>query len=94
MSRLLILLCALTMPLTLSAQEGGRAERVELTEWKAVFGRIEARDRVPARTRLGGTLVEVSVAEGSEVTEGEQIASVRDEKLALQLGAIDAQLSS
>ncbi len=94
MSRLLILFCVMLWPLTLSAQEGAQAERVELTEWKAVFGRIEARDRVPARTRLGGTLTEVAVAEGSEVMRGEQIASVRDEKLALQLGAVDAQLSS
>lgn len=37
------------------------AEVIELapepmTEWKAVYGRIEARDRVPARARIGGTL--------------------------------------
>ena len=35
-----------------------------ITEWKAVYGTVEARDRIPARARLGGTLVVLSVAEG------------------------------
>ncbi|MFN6008474.1 MAG: hypothetical protein ACK47S_21250, partial [Paracoccaceae bacterium] len=29
-----------------------------LTDWKAVYGTVEARDRIPARARIGGTLVE------------------------------------
>ena len=70
------------------------ARRVEVTDWKAVFGRVEARDRVPARSRLGGTLVEVQIAEGSRVFAGQQVARVVDEKLALQLDAIDALLRS
>ena len=34
-------------------------EPTDVTEWKAVYARIEARDRIPARARLGGTLVEL-----------------------------------
>ncbi|RYH08535.1 efflux RND transporter periplasmic adaptor subunit [Tropicimonas sp. IMCC6043] len=93
-ARLLILLALLALPGLALAQDAPVARNMDVTAWKAVFGRIEARDRVPARSRLGGTLVEIAVSEGSRVTPGEVIARVVDEKLNLQLGAIDAQLSS
>ncbi|MBA83978.1 MAG: efflux transporter periplasmic adaptor subunit [Rhodobacteraceae bacterium] len=65
-----------------------------VTEWKAVYGRIEARDRVPARARIGGTLTQLTVTEGDLVTAGQALATIVDEKLDFQLGAIDAQLTS
>lgn len=92
--RLLILLAMLALPGLAAAQDAQMARDMEVTAWKAVFGRIEARDRVPARSRLGGTLVEIVVSEGSRVAPGEVIANVVDEKLTLQLGAIDATLQS
>ncbi len=64
---------------------------VPVTDWKAVFGRIEARDRLPARARLGGTLVELVVKEGDLVAAGDVLGRIVDEKLAFQLSAIDAQ---
>ena len=65
-----------------------------VTEWKAVYGRIEARDRIPARARIGGTLVELTVSEGATVAAGQPIARIVDAKLDFQLGAIDAQLQA
>jgi RND family efflux transporter MFP subunit len=65
---------------------------VEVSDWKAVYGRVEARDRIPARTRLGGTLVELSVADGDLVEAGQALARVVDEKLDFQISALDAQL--
>lgn len=72
-----------------------------ITEWKAVYGQVEARDRMPARARLGGTLVDLTVVEGDVVTAGQPIGRIEDEKLAFQLsaltaqrGALDAQLSN
>ena len=62
-----------------------------ITEWKAVFGKVEARNNVPARARLGGTLTEIMVSEGTDVTEGQQIGTIYDAKLALQLDSISAQ---
>lgn len=67
---------------------------VMLTEWKAVYGRIEARDRIPARARLGGTLVRLDVAEGDVVTAGQPLAMIVDEKLAFRLSAVAAQRDS
>ena len=64
---------------------------VAVTEWKAVYGTVEARDRIPARARIGGTLVELSVAEGDEVEAGEVLARIVDDKLDFQLAALAAQ---
>lgn len=63
-------------------------------EWKSVYGRIEAKDRLPARARLGGTLVELLVSEGARVEAGQLLGRIVDEKLALRLQAIDAQTNS
>lgn len=69
-------------------------EPVEITEWKAVYGEVETRDRVPARARTGGTVVDLKVTEGDRVEAGQEIARIEDDKLTFQLRAIDAQLKS
>ncbi len=65
-----------------------------VTEWKAVYGQIETKDRIPARARIGGTLVDLSVTEGDMVTAGQKIATIVDDKIAFQLDAYDAQLKA
>ena len=65
-----------------------------VTEWKAVFGVVETRDRIPARARIGGTIVELDVSEGDAVTAGERIALVKDNKLEFQMEALEAQKSA
>jgi RND family efflux transporter MFP subunit len=65
-----------------------------IVETKAVFGQVESRNVVPARARTGGTIRSISVEEGSEVEEGETIALVVDEKIALQLDAADAEIDA
>ena len=62
------------------------------TDFKAVFGRVESRDLVQARARIGGTIVTLDVEEGSPVRAGAVIARVVDDKLALHMGALDARL--
>jgi RND family efflux transporter MFP subunit len=62
------------------------------TDFKAVFGRVESRDLVQARARIGGTIVTLDVEEGSSVQAGAVIARVVDDKLALHMGALDARL--
>ena len=65
-----------------------------VTQWKAVYGQIEARSRIPARARLGGTLVSLEVSEGDVVTAGQVLARVVDAKIDFQLAAIDARLQT
>lgn len=67
-------------------------EPTTITEWKAVYGRVEARDLVPARARIGGIVTDLVVSEGDEVTTGQRIATVRDDKLEFQVASYDAQL--
>ncbi len=69
-------------------------ERVTISDTKAVYGTVEARDVLPARARTGGTLVSLSVEEGSTVRAGEVIGLVRDDKIALQLQAVDARIAA
>ncbi|MFD1193382.1 efflux RND transporter periplasmic adaptor subunit [Seohaeicola saemankumensis] len=65
-----------------------------VTDWKAVYAQIEAQTRLPARARLGGTLVSLDAVEGDRVEAGQVLARVVDDKLDLRLRAIDAQLQS
>lgn len=77
------------------AQGAAAEDRVELatiTEWKAVFGKIEARNNVPARSRIGGVLTEISVTEGTDVEKGQQIGTIFDAKLTLQLESVSADI--
>lgn len=65
---------------------------VAVPEWKAVYGRVEARDSLSARARVGGTLVSLDVSEGDAVKAGQRIAVVRDDKVDFQISALDAQM--
>jgi RND family efflux transporter MFP subunit len=76
-----------------AAAETLRLEPASMTEWKAVYGRVEARDSVPARARLGGTIIELNVTEGDAVKAGDVLAVVKDDKIDFQVAAINAQLS-
>lgn len=67
---------------------------VEVVELKALYGRVESRFVVPGRGRIGGTLTELAVAEGSTVTAGQVIGRIVDPKLESQLQAAEAQISS
>ncbi len=66
----------------------------DMTEWKAVYGQVEAKDTVPARARIGGVITELAVTEGDVVKAGQKIAVVRDDKIDFQLAAYDAQLKA
>jgi RND family efflux transporter MFP subunit len=86
------LVLAAALPPPAAAEERLTLAPREVTDWKAVYGRIEARSRIPARARIGGTLVSLGVSEGDLIEAGAEIALVVDEKLDFQMNAIDAQL--
>ncbi|MEH6772465.1 MAG: biotin/lipoyl-binding protein, partial [Cereibacter changlensis] len=67
---------------------------VEVVETKALFGRIESRFVVPARSRIGGTVTALEVSEGDGVAADRVIARITDEKLELQLSAAEARLAA
>jgi RND family efflux transporter MFP subunit len=60
---------------------------------KAVFATVESTNVVPARARIGGTVVQLAVKEGDGVKQGQILATVGDEKLGLQMKSLDAQIA-
>jgi RND family efflux transporter MFP subunit len=64
----------------------------EKPELKAVFGQVQSRTLSVARARIGGTVTGLKVTEGTSVSAGDELAIVIDDKLALQLEAIDARI--
>ena len=60
---------------------------------KAVFATVESANVVPARARIGGTVVELTVKKGDQVKQGQVVATIGDEKLALQMKSLDAQIA-
>ena len=60
----------------------------------AVFATVESVSVVPARGRIGGTIVQLNVREGDAVAHGQAIAAIGDEKLALQMKSLDAQIDA
>lgn len=64
-----------------------------IADEKAVFATVESANVVPARARIGGTVVELAVKEGNAVKQGQVVATVGDEKLALQMKSLDAQIA-
>jgi len=65
-----------------------------IPEMKAVFGQVESRIIVPARSRIEGSVRELHISHGDEVTDGQALAVVVDDKLVLQLNAADAKVEA
>ncbi|TCT44709.1 efflux RND transporter periplasmic adaptor subunit [Martelella mediterranea] len=82
----------LLLAATAASADTLKIEPVTVPEWKAVYGEVEARNTVPARARIGGTLESLTVTEGDTVHEGDVIATVEDDKLNYQISAYEAQL--
>ncbi|GLH76280.1 membrane protein [Bradyrhizobium sp. SSBR45G] len=66
----------------------------QVADEKAVFATVESVSVVPARGRIGGTIVQLSVREGDPVKRGQPIALIGDDKLALQVKSLDAQIEA
>ena len=75
------------------AQETFVVAPKSVSDEKAVFATVESANVVPARARIAGTVVALTVKEGDAVKQGEVIAIVGDEKLALQMKSLDAQIA-
>lgn len=70
-----------------------KVQRTEIEDLKSVYATVRSTDRIEARARIGGTVASLMVDEGSEVETGKVIAIIADQKLALKLKALDAQIA-
>lgn len=64
-----------------------------IADEKAVFAAVQSVNVAEARARIGGTVARLTVREGDRVTGGQVLASVGDEKIALQIRSLDAQIA-
>ena len=69
-----------------------RAQTV--ADLKPVPATLTTRDMAEARARISGTLVALTVKEGDVVRQGQLIGRIKDDRLALQTGAFDAQVAA
>src|SRR5579859_164387 len=65
-----------------------------VADLKPVPATLTTRDMADARARISGVLVRLLVRAGDTVRRGQLIATVRDDRIALQTGAYDAQVSA
>jgi membrane fusion protein, multidrug efflux system len=66
----------------------------EVDDRKAVIATVEPVHTLVARARIGGTIIRVNVREGDRIAAGAEVATVVDEKLALQMQALDSRIKS
>ncbi len=83
-------------PAVVAAPAAGRLtlQAKIVPDLKPVPATLTTRDMAEARARISGTLVTLAVREGDEVRKGQVIAQVKDDRLALQTGAFDAQVAA
>jgi RND family efflux transporter MFP subunit len=65
----------------------------DIEDYKTVFATVRSKDRIEARVRIPGTVAELKIDEGRHVEAGEVLALVADQKIALKIAALDAQIA-
>ncbi|MFW5832880.1 MAG: biotin/lipoyl-binding protein [Pseudomonadota bacterium] len=90
--RLFALASLLLAPVGPALAEPFEVTTRSVADYRPVFGTVESVDRAEARVRIAGTLQTLEVAEGDEVERGQELARVVDDKLALELQALDTSL--
>ncbi len=85
----------MTMALAQGAAAGEFVLRAqEIDDRKAVIATVEPVRQLVARARIGGTVAQLKIREGDVVTAGQEIARVVDQKLSLQMQAIESRIKS
>lgn len=77
-----------------AAEKTAKVERLEVQDRKAVIATVEPVHELLARSRLGGTIASVLVKEGDSVAAGDRIALIADEKLSLQMQAVESRMQA
>lgn len=63
-------------------------------DMKAVIATLEPAHQLVARARIGGTITRLKIKEGDEVVAGAEVATIADQKLFLQMQALDQRIKS
>lgn len=71
-----------------------RVESKPVDDTRYVPATLTTRDMAEARARISGTLARLLVRAGDEVSRGQLIATVRDDRIGLRTSGYDAQVSA
>jgi RND family efflux transporter MFP subunit len=98
-SLLLVAACSEQKPPASALVQAPTAGRLTLSystvaDLKPVSATLTTRDMGEARARLSGILVSLLVREGDQVRQGQVIAMVKDDRLALVTASYDAQVAA
>jgi multidrug efflux system membrane fusion protein len=77
-----------------SAADSFVVHATDVADRKAVVATVEPVHQLVARARIGGTIASLAIKEGDVVAAGAEIAVVADQKLALQMQALDSRIAS
>ena len=77
-----------------SAADPFVARAIDVVDRKAVVATVEPAHQLVARARIGGVIAALAIKEGDTVAAGAVLAEVTDEKLALQMQALDSRIAS
>lgn len=91
---LVMSLVVMSLGHALAADHLVKVERLEVQDRKAVIATVEPVHELLARSRLGGTIASVLVKEGDSVAAGDRLALIADEKLSLQMQAIESRMQA
>jgi RND family efflux transporter MFP subunit len=69
-------------------------KRQQVDDRKAVIATVEPVHELSARARIGGTIAALTVKEGDRVAAGDRIAVIADQKLLLQMEALQARIQA
>ncbi|MGA2793339.1 MAG: efflux RND transporter periplasmic adaptor subunit [Roseiarcus sp.] len=92
--RLVALAVALLLPQAVFAAESFAVQTSEIADQKAVIGTVEPAHQLVARARIGGTIAVLKAREGEQAAAGAELATVADQKLVLQMQALDSRIES
>jgi RND family efflux transporter MFP subunit len=85
-------LTACMLPGGAKAQGVFEVKQSEIDDLKAVYATVRSTDEIFARVRTGGTVAALNIKKDSEVKTGDVIAIVTDQKIALRMKSLDAQI--
>ena len=88
----LLVLAMIAVSASAAAQDVFEVKESAIDDLKAVFATVRSTDEINARVRTGGTITSLAIKRGSEVKPGDVLATVADDKLALRMKALDAQI--
>lgn len=91
---LLLAVLLLSTPQAVPAAERFVVRSSEIQDQKAVVATVEPIRQLVARARIGGTIVLLKIKEGDSAAAGEELATVADPKLLIQIRALDSRIES